>query len=159
MGKATKPRASKKEMENKRQLAYRLYMAGEEQKAIAESISVSEKTIGAWAAEEKWKQKRSAASITRDELVNKILTNINNMLDKSIESDDANYKTLGDDLIKMANTIEKLDKNNVVNDIQTFMRFNNYLMQSSNHNESITPDVMKTINRLQNAYVTSRMDA
>jgi hypothetical protein len=155
-----KKRKSKKEMEALKNLGYRLYMSGEEQKTISESIGVSEKTVSGWVNDEKdnWKKKRSASIITRDELVKKILNNINTLLDESLNGEDTNHGQLADTLIKMANTIEKLDKNNVVNDMQTFMRFNNYLVQIMPVNPAVTSELVKQINTLQNNYITSRME-
>jgi predicted transcriptional regulator len=155
-----KKRISKKEMEGKKALAYRLYMSGDEQKTISESIGVSEKTVSNWVNDEtdSWKKKRSATIITRDELVKKILNNINTLLDESLSSDDTNHQQLADTLIKMSNSVEKLDRNNVVNDMQTFMRFNNYLVQIMPVNPTVTSELVKQINTLQNNYITSRME-
>lgn len=150
-------RLTKSELENKKQIAYVMYMSGMEQKEISSQLFISQKTISDWASAGKWKTKRAAGTITRDELVNKCLMNLNRILDASLE-EDADNKGLADDVIKMANTIEKLDKkNNVVYNIETFMHFNKYLTKRLEDDKNLTADEVKKINKLQQDYVNDRI--
>jgi Phage terminase small subunit len=152
-------RLTKKELENKKQQAYVMYMGFVEQKDIAEILCVSEKTISNWWTEGKWKEKRGAATVTRDELINKTLQAIGNMLDTALSAGDKNFSTISDGLNKMANTIEKLDKkNNIIHTMECFTAFNNDLMQQMKINKEITPTILKLINRLQNSYITRKMN-
>lgn len=154
-----KKQLTKKEYEDKEQLAYLMYMAGTEQKVIAEELDLNPKTISDWATKGKWKHKRTAGTITRDELVNKCLTTLNMLLDDALQEGADNAK-LPDDLVKMANTIEKLDKkNNVVYNIETFTGFNKYLLLRMQEDKQLTPETVKLINKLQNDYVTQRMSS
>src|SRR5436190_16086606 len=136
---------SKKEIEDKKYIAYILYMAGKDQKDIAEQVGVTPKTISEWAKVGAWKQKRSAATITRDELINKVLSNVNKMLDNALAEDqDTNYASLADQLIKMTGAIEKLDrKNNVVYNIEAFTGFNKYLLQRMQEDKSVSSELVK----------------
>ncbi|MGQ0737656.1 MAG: terminase gpP N-terminus-related DNA-binding protein [Bacteroidota bacterium] len=154
-----KKQLTKKEYEDKEQLAYLMYMAGTEQKLIAVELDLNPKTISDWATKGKWKYKRTAGTITRDELVNKCLTTLNKILEDAME-EGADMSKLPDDLVKMANTIEKLDKkNNVVYNIETFTGFNKYLLLRMQEDKQLIPDTVKLINKLQNDYVTQRMSS
>jgi hypothetical protein len=152
-------RLTKKELENKKQIASIMYMAFEDNKIIAETTGVTAKTIGDWAELGKWKSKRSAGTITRDELVNKLLSNINKMLDDAMEEDaDTNFASLSDQLIKMTNAVEKLDKkNNIIYNIETFITFNKWLQQRLVGDGKLTLENTKLINEYQNLFINERM--
>lgn len=152
-------RLTKKELENKKQIASIMYMAFEDNKIIAETTGVTPKTIGDWAELGKWKSKRSAGTITRDELVNKLLSNINKMLDDAMEEDaDTNFASLSDQLIKMTNAVEKLDKkNNIIYNIETFITFNKWLQQRLVGDGKLTLENTKLINEYQNLFINERM--
>ncbi|NNV54536.1 terminase [Limnovirga soli] len=156
-----KGRLNKKEMEAKKLIAEIMFMDFEDQNVIAESVGVTPKTISSWKQEGMWEKKRSAKTISRDELVNKLLTNINVMLDQAVaDGADSNFGALADQLIKMTNSIEKLDKkNNVIYNAETFQNFNRYLLQRMNDDKNLTLDTIKIINKLQNDYITLRMTA
>lgn len=155
--KQTPKRLTKKELETKKFQAYTMYLAFEQNNVIAEILNVSERTIGEWAKTDKWKSKRTAGTITRDELINKCLTSLNKILDDFVSGE--NVANLEDRLAKMAKTIEVLDrKNNVVYNIETFTGFNKYLLQRLPDDANLSADLVKTINKLQNDYVTYRMN-
>lgn len=155
--KAQSKRGSKKEMESKKLIAQTMYMSFEDNIIIADTIGVSARTITEWATAGSWKTKRSAGSVTRDELINKCLLSLNKMLDEAI-----NGKGVGnveDKLAKMAKTIEALDKkNNVVYNIETFIGFNKYLMERLPNDRALSTDLIKQVNRLQNDYITLRIN-
>ena len=65
--------ATKKELEQKKELARMYYMNGDVQKVIAERVSVSEQTISSWVDKEGWAARRAGINVTRPELVNKAL--------------------------------------------------------------------------------------
>ena len=64
---------TKAELENKRNLARTLYLSGKEQTEIAEMIGVSRVTISKWCTADGWKATRAAKTITRPELIKKLL--------------------------------------------------------------------------------------
>ena len=78
---------SKKELENKRELARMLYMNGSDATEIADKVAVSRQSVSAWISKGGWKQLRAAHNITRPELVNKLLLAINNLIENVNESD------------------------------------------------------------------------
>ncbi len=63
--------------------------------------------------------------------------------------------SLGDQLSKLTAAIDKLDKSqaNVVNAIEVFMSFSKWLEFRAKSDSSITPELLKTVNKLQDAYL------
>ncbi|MGN7787413.1 hypothetical protein ACTJIJ_22965 [Niabella sp. 22666] len=151
-------RLTKKETEMKKARAFRLYMAGEEQKTIADLEAVSEKTVSKWVTEGNWKNKRSAATITRDELVNKALSAISTMMDNFLQAEEKDFTGFSDSLNKMAATVERLDrKDNVVLDMEAAQRINKHALKLMAFDKEITPDFMRLMNKVQQSYINSRL--
>jgi hypothetical protein len=151
--------ATKKELQQKKEIARLYYMQSESQKNIAEKIGVSEVTVGKWAAAEGWAAKRAGVNITRPELVNKLLVTINNLIDTVYESNDAVLiGGLADKLSKFAAVIEKLDKKaNVVDAIEVFMAFNKWLEYRMSYDKEVTPELIKAINHFQDLYISDNI--
>lgn len=151
----------KAELERKKNLARTLYMAGKEQNEIAEQIEVSRQTLSRWVSEGKWKESRAASSITRPELVNKLLITIDKLISQVNESDDPEKMAgLGDKLAKMSSVIEKLDKKaNVVDAIEVFMAFSKWMQYRAQTDTNITPELLKTFNYYQDLFISEKMNS
>ena len=149
----------KAEVENKKSLARSLYMAGMEQQEIAEKVGVSRVTVSKWCTAEGWKEARAAKSISRPELVNKLLVAIDNLIAQVIASGDPEaIGTLADKLAKLSATIEKLDKKaNVIDAIEVFMAFNRWIQDQASYDPQITPELIKAINKYQNKFLMEKM--
>lgn len=150
---------TKAETEKKKSLARSLYLAGMEQNEIAEKVEVSRVTISKWCNAEGWKEARAAKNVTRPELVNKLLRTIDKLITEVNESEDPSLIAgLGDKLAKLSSVIEKLDKKaNVVDAIEVFMAFSKWLEYRATIDPTVTPDLIKTINRFQDMYLTEQM--
>lgn len=150
---------NKAEQERKKTLARTLYMAGKEQQEIAEMTGVSRVTVSKWANASGWKEARAAKSITRPELVNKLLATIDMLITQVNTSGDPEMLAgLGDKLSKLSSVIEKLDKKaNVVDAMEVFMAFSKWLEFRSKIDHDVTVDLIKTINRYQDLYITEKM--
>ena len=59
--------------EQRKELARLYYMQGMQQKEIAERVGVSRNSVSAWVRSGQWDTQRAARSITRAELVRKML--------------------------------------------------------------------------------------
>ena len=149
----------KAEVENKKSLARSLYMAGMEQQEIAEKVGVSRVTVSKWCTAEGWKEARAAKSISRPELVNKLLVAIDNPIAQVNASGDPEaIGTLADKLAKLSATIEKLDKKaNVIDAIEVFMAFNRWIQDQASYDPQITPELIKAINKYQNKFLMEKM--
>lgn len=150
---------TKAETEKKKSLARSLYLAGMEQNEIAEKVDVSRVTISKWVNAEGWKEARAAKNVTRPELVNKLLLTIDKLITEVNESEDPTLIAgLGDKLAKLSSVIERLDKKaNVVDAIEVFMAFSKWLEYRATIDPTVTPELIKTINKFQDMYLTEQI--
>lgn len=142
-------------------MALQLYLSGQEQKTIAEELSLTAATVSRWASAGRWREQRAARTVTRPQLVNKILQAIDDLLDKVLRSGDSELMAgVPDKLSKLASTIEKLDrKANVVDTIEVFMAFSRWLEYQSQTDREITPELLAAFNKYQNKYIIEKMNA
>lgn len=152
--------AKKQSTEDKKAHAKILYMSGEPQNTIAERVSVSKQTINAWTKEGGWKEVRAAKSITRPELVNKILLAIDTVLNGMNATDGTgDLAKSSDQLSKLAAVVERLDKRaNVVDVIEVFIDFDRWLQKRSQTDDAIDRQQIVTINRLQDMFVAEQIN-
>ena len=145
---------TKAELEKKRDLARTLYMSGMEQIEIADKVGVTRQSLSKWCKDGGWKETRAAKTITRPELIRKLLLRVSDLLDK-VEAEPKLADSLGDQLSKLTSAIDKLDKSqaNVVNAIEVFMAFSKWLEFRAKSDPMITPELLKTINKLQDVYL------
>lgn len=150
---------TKAETEKKKSLARILYMAGMEQQEIADKVEVSRVTISKWCNTEGWKEARAAKSVTRQELINKLLLTIDTLITQVNESNDpALIAGLGDKLAKLSSVIERLDKKtNIVYSIEVFIAFSKWIEFRSSIDPEVTPELIKAINKYQDLYITEQM--
>jgi len=150
---------TKAETEKKKSIARSLYMNGMEQKEIAEKTDVSSVTVSKWCAAGGWKEARAAKSITRPELVNKLLMAIDALITQVNESGDPSLVAgLGDKLAKLSSVIERLDrKANVVDAIEVFMAFSRWIEFRAVSDPEVTPALVRAINKYQDMYITEQM--
>lgn len=151
---------TKKEMEDRRSLARILYMSGISQAEIAERTGVSKVTLSKWVNTLGWDKIRAGQNITRQELINKLLQSINATLDKIIEKGEPGaLASAGDRLSKLAAVVEKLDRRaNVVDVIEVFMAFNDWLLRRMETDRELNPAIIRTINAYQDKYVSGMVN-
>lgn len=140
----------KRELKEKKELASLYYFNGESQKTIAEKIGVSTVTISKWVRENGWDSKRAAKTITRKELVAKMLNQINEKLESK--------EWTADEMAKATAAIEKLDKQtNVVTVIEVFSAYNNWLVARMALDRELTPELVKVMNRYQDIFIGEQL--
>ena len=146
--------------DNSQELARVLYMSGMATEEIADKVGVVRQTVSRWVNTLGWKEMRAASSITRPELINKVLVSINNLLDKANEmGDDEAAAGLGDKLIKLANAIEKLEKKtSVVDRVDTLIDFEGWLLKNRELYPELTPEVTRLVNRLHTDYLNEQFN-
>lgn len=149
---------TKKDNENKRELAKMLYVGGSEVAEIAERVGVSRQSVSAWINKNGWKELRAARSITRPELVNKLLVTINNLIEDVNTGDDpASVSGLADKLVKLSSVIERLDKKaNIVQTVDVFMAFTDWVEYRAKSDPEVTLPFIKILNRLHNEFLLER---
>ena len=149
---------TKKDNENKRELAKMLYVGGSEVAEIAERVGVSRQSVSTWINKNGWKELRAARSITRPELVNKLLVTINNLIEDVNTGDDpTSVSGLADKLVKLSSVIERLDKKaNIVQTVDVFMAFSDWVEYQAKSDPEVTVAFMKVLNRLHNEFLLER---
>ena len=142
-----------------REHARLLFMQGEPQKVIAEKVGVSAQTITKWVNDGDWQAARSAANITRPELVNKILKSIDVLVEDLVnEPSPEKTAAAADKLVKFAATIERLDKNtSVVDIIEVFMAFSKWLQYRMSFDPNVTPELIQTINKYHDLFISEQL--
>jgi predicted transcriptional regulator len=141
--------------EKKQQLAYMLYLQCRRQKEIADLLDVTTATVSNWAQKGNWQVKRASQSLSRKELVNKLLVSINATIDMVNESGDIELMMkLPEKLAGFANLIGKIDqKDKVLELIEAFNGFNAWLELRSIKDKRLTPEILALIAELQEKYV------
>lgn len=142
-----------------REHARLLFMQGEPQKVIAEKVGVSAQTITKWVNDGDWQAARSAANITRPELVNKILKSIDVLVEDLVnEPSPEKTAAAADKLVKFAATIERLDKKtSVVDIIEVFMAFSKWLQYRMSFDPDVTPELIQTINKYHDLFISEQL--
>lgn len=153
MATSTENKKSRKNaLDKERELARLYYFQGESQKSIAERIGVSAVSINRWAKEGGWEERRAAHTISRKELVLKLLQQIN----EKVESGD----WTADDIVKAASAVEKLDKKtNVVTMLEVFTAFGNWLTSRMKIDPELTPEMVQVITKYQDIFINEQMSA
>lgn len=152
---------TKKQLEEKREFAKLLYMQGEQQKNIADKTGISAVTISRWVKDNGWQEKRAATTITRPELVNKLLLTIDRLIEQVNESADPDaINSLGDKLAKLSTTIERLDKKaSVVDVVEVFMAFSKWLQYRMSFDDDVTPELVRSINKYHDLYINELLQS
>jgi transposase len=145
--------------DNSREIAQLYYMQGIPQKDIADKVGVTAQTICQWVKQGNWEAKRAGANVTRQELVNKSLFALNQILEQVYDTNDPELlAALPDKLAKFASAIEKLDKkSNIVTSMDSFMQFTSWLTERSSFDVQLTPELIRSITRYQDIYITEHI--
>jgi transcriptional regulator with XRE-family HTH domain len=148
--------AQKQTNRDKEEIARRLYMSGDSQKDIAERLGVCKQTVNRWAAAGRWEELRAAQSITKPELVNKILLSINKLIDEAIATESVDG-SLADKLAKLAAAIEKIDKKtSVVDIIEVFTAFGKWIQFRMQTDKNLDNEFFKKLLYYQDMFINER---
>lgn len=139
---------------DKKEFAEALFMQGMPQNSIAEKVGVSANTIGKWAKDGCWGEKRAAMTITRKSLQNELLSAIKDKIDELRDLDISKSGKVVDQLVKLSATIERLDKEaSAVDFIECFITFGKWLEYQAETDPEITAEFRKMVNKYQNKYI------
>jgi hypothetical protein len=130
--------------------AYLLFMQGVSQKEICERVKISAPTLQGYKDSGGWDTKRASRTISIDDLVQKSLKKVSEMLD----ADNFN----ADSFAKAVSQLKTLKTRNTVDDdINTFMDFQDYLIRERSSNKEVTDELIKCITSLQDNYIQYRL--
>ena len=136
----------------KYEYAYLLYMQKIPQKAIAERVGVSQQTLVKWKEDGGWEYKRVAKTVSRDNIINKVLLRLNEMLDNTDEFN-------ADEFSKAANQLSKLKQGCTVDDIADILTgFGDWVIEQSATDKAITTGFVQQLTRLQDKYLLNRIN-
>ena len=131
----------------KYEYAYLLYMQRVPQKEIAERVGVSQQTLVKWKDDGGWEFKRVAKSVSRDQIINKTLIKINELLDRE---DGFN----GDEFAKLTSQLEKIKEGYTANDVvDVLSRFGDYVIERSASDKEITTGFVQLLTKYQDSYI------
>ena len=136
----------------KYEYAYLLYMQKVPQKEIAERVGVSQQTLSKWKEDGGWELKRVAKTVSCDQIINKVLLRINEMLDSEEEFN-------ADEFSKAANQLSKLKQGCTIDDIADILtRFGDWVIEQSASDKTITTEFVQQLTQLQDKYLLNRIN-
>lgn len=137
-------------MEKNKELARMYYLNGETQKLVAEKVGVSRVTINKWVADGGWDAMRVAKTITRKEIITKMMQEANKKLEEG--------KMSFDEMSKLAASIEKIDKQtNAIIIYEVMTVYNEWLIVRAGVDKELTTDLIKTMNRYQDIFLSEQV--
>lgn len=132
------------------ELAKMYFMQGLKQQEIADKVGVSRNTISAWIKAGSWDTMRAATTVSRKELVTKLLRG----LDEKIQNNDWSP----DEICKVSAAIEKLDKQtNVITIIEVFSAYNKWLVTRMRIDKDLTSELVKIMNKYQDLFIGEKL--
>jgi Putative ATPase subunit of terminase (gpP-like). len=152
---------AKKELVIKMRRGEDLFKSGTPQKEIAEILGVSVVTVNNWVKKYGWREKRAAESISRPQLVNKLLGSIDKLIEEVNNSDDPTLLAgLADKLSKFASTIEKLDKkSNIIDTLEVCTAFSKWLQWRMTIDPELDIALVKRINNYLDLFIADQLNS
>jgi len=136
----------------KYEYAYLLYMQRVPQKEIADRVGVSQQTLSKWKDDGGWELKRVARTVSRDQIINKTLMKINELLDNE---EDFN----GDEFAKLSSQLEKIKGGYTMDDVADILtKFGDYIIEQSASDRSITTEFVQLLTKYQDKYLLMRIN-
>lgn len=131
--------------------AYLLFMQSVQQDDICKRVGISAPTLKSWKDSGGWEEKRAARTISLDDLMQKALQRINEMLEsKEAFSADAFAKAVKQlKELKASNTID--------DDIYCFMAFGDFLIRQRQQYKELSDEFIKTVTRFQDLFIQYRL--
>lgn len=127
-----------------------LYMQRVSQQDICERVGVSAPTLQSWKESGSWEMKRAARTISLDDLLQKAMHKIDELLD----SPGLN----ADSFAKAVQQLKVLKKGNTVDDdINALTAFSDFVIERKASDPDITESFIKLLTKLQDAYIQNRL--
>ena len=137
---------------HKYEYAYLLYMQRVPQKEIADRVGVSQQTLSKWKDDGGWELKRVARTVSRDQIINKTLMKINELLDNE---EDFN----GDEFAKLSSQLEKIKGGYTMDDVADILtKFGDYIIEQSASDKAITTEFVQLLTKYQDKYLLMRIN-
>lgn len=141
---------SKNEVEKIKELARMYYLNGDTQKLVAEKVGKSRVTINKWVAEGGWDAMRVAKTITRKEIVTKMMQEANKKLEEG--------KLTFDEMSKLAASIDKIDRQtNAITIYEVMTTYNEWLVVRMGVDKELTAELVRVMNYYQDVFLSEHV--
>ncbi len=141
---------SKKDLEKSKELARMYYLNGDTQKLVAEKVGYSRVTINKWVAEGGWDAMRVAKTITRKEIVTKMMQEANKKLEEG--------KLTFDEMSKLAASIDKIDRQtNAITIYEVMTAYNEWLVARMGVDKELTAELVRVMNYYQDVFLSEHV--
>lgn len=148
--KAKKPGRIARQPE-KYEYAYLLFMQKVKQEDICTRVGISSPTLLEWKRSGGWESKRAARTISLDDLLQKALLRVNDLLEK-----EENFSA--DAFAKAVKQLKELKSSNTVDDdINSFMSFQDFMIQQRPAYRELTDEFIKMVTKYQDLYIQFRL--
>lgn len=136
--------------QSKYDYAFLLYMQRVTQQDICERVVITAPTLQSWKESGAWEAKRAARTISLDDLLQKAMKKIDEMLDTP--------NLNADSFAKAVQQLKVLKKNNTVDDdINSLTSFSDFIIERRLTEPDITDEFIKLVTRLQDTYIQNRL--
>lgn len=159
--KETKPiRKTKQQQDIAKGYAFRLYMSGETQKAIAKEVHVTEATVSKWVNKENWegqKKDQNASTVTLANSMMAAAKKMSELIVTEITGGSANIDTVtkcSDNLVKIMASAERIAKTvTKATIIDVVIALERWLMHRAETDKELNPELIGLINKYHRKYV------
>lgn len=140
--------------------AFRLYMSGETQKAIAKEVHVTEATVSRWVNKEDWegqKKDQNASTVTLANSMMSAAKKMSELIVTEIAGGSANIDTVtkcSDNLVKIMASTERIAKTvTKATIIDVVIALERWLIHRAETDKELTPDLIAIINKYHRKYI------
>ena len=142
--------APRKDLEKHKEIARSLYLSGKSITFIAETIGISRNSISEWSKKGNWEKLRAANTVSRKEIVQRLLMQIDQKLTTN--------EWTAEEIVKAASAVEKLDKRtNIITIIEVFTSYNAWLIARMQLDKELTPELVRIMNRYQDLFISEKL--
>jgi hypothetical protein len=150
VAKKAKPRIKSRSPE-KYEYAYLLFMQNVPAQDICTRVCISAPTLKSWKDTGGWEGKRASRTISMDDLMQKALQRINDLLDNKEDFS-------ADAFAKAVKQLKELKTSNTVDDdINCFMSFQDFMIQHRITYKDLTDEFIKSVAKYQDIYIQFRL--
>lgn len=151
---------TKQQQEMAKGYAFRLYMSGETQKAIAKEVHVTEATISKWVNRENWEEQKKDQNASTVTLANSMMAaakKMSELIVTEIAGGSANIDTVtkcSDNLVKIMASAERIAKTvTKATIIDVVIALERWLIHRAETDKELTPDLIAIINKYHRKYI------
>lgn len=144
----------------RRGYAFRLYISGESQRAIAKTVGITEATISKWVNKEGWEKQKSEQNTSSLTLANSMMAAAKKMTEliiENIESGNADINSItkcSDNLVKIMAAAERIAKTVTrATVIDVIIALDRWLMLRVETDPRLTPELLEEITSYHRKYI------